>query len=120
MVKTVESKYGGRNMSKLNEKSLRAIGFVTEGSEWGDEGALEIYDNPKDLERLFIWVPKKDGRYIEPNDAGFYIEHEYHLVKTQVKTIDDVKILFKLLTGKKYDNVWKPAKIKRITVSIRN
>jgi hypothetical protein len=103
-------------ITKLNEKSLRAIGFVTEGSEWGDDGALEIYDNPQDLERLFIWVPKKQGRYIDPQDAGFYIEHEYQLVKTHVKTIEDVKVLFKLLTGKDYDKVWKPAKTKRTTV----
>lgn len=89
--------------NELTEESLISIGFVAERGEWGD-GALELFNNPKDMESLLIWIPG------EKATNGLYIYNDLEMIKTEVKTAKDIKILFKLLTGKKFNDVWKTTK----------
>ena len=79
----------------MTRKILEEIGFYQEGTELGDDGALEY----KTKNYTIMWVPKK-GRYTEDVALGWWISQndEDLCIKIPLKNIKDIQILKILLT----------------------
>lgn len=69
-------------------------GFVQEGSEAGDDGAMELGNIQTDKKISFLWIPKK-GRYTPIESKGLWISRDYGNLQFKVD-INQVKYLHQL------------------------
>lgn len=80
---------------KITEKNLEKLGFDKEGTELGDDGAMELEIG----EYTLLWIPKI-GRYTAEEVVGWWLEKEkmnFQLPLTTIKSIEKLKILIKFL-----------------------
>jgi hypothetical protein len=52
------------------------LGFQQEGSEAGDDGAMELGNSAMEKDLTFLWIPKP-GRYMDKDSVGLWINSDF-------------------------------------------
>lgn len=52
------------------------LGFQQEGTEAGDDGAMELGNSAMEKDLTFLWIPKA-GRYMDKDSVGLWINRDY-------------------------------------------
>lgn len=87
----------------LTPEILEKCGFEQEGTEAGDDGAMELGDTNMEKGTAFLYVPK-EGRYMQKESLGLWVGQEYGQQQIQVNIdkcqyLHQLQNLFYALTG---------------------
>lgn len=89
---------------KLTENLMYKFGFTREGTEAGDDGALQLGCAQTEQKLCFLWIPK-EGRYTEKHAVGIWLGQDYNNQQLKidikrVKYVHQLQNLYYALTGK--------------------
>jgi len=88
----------------FNRDIAERLGFEQEGSEAGDDGAMELGNSLMEEGLTFLWVPKA-GRYMDKTSVGLWLYSDYgnegcKINIKRVKFVHQIQNLYFALKGK--------------------